>query len=154
MKFLDTLFQMSKREFRFRVGGRRSRLVNVGRESVFRTFGDNWSYSRVRILQYCCIGHVGRKVPFGTPRPIPWIRNWPRQFRMRWPRTRRFWPDVSWNPFIAVNPGRFGPGSFRPIFGVGRFGLSRWVVSALSRFGPISIRIEAVWGKVMGECYG
>ena len=44
------------------------------------------------------------------------------------------------------NPGRFGPGSFRPwsiqlgLFrpnlGVGRFGLGRWVDSALGRFGP------------------
>ena len=35
--------------------------------------------------------------------------------------------------------GSFRPGSFRPTFGVGRFGLRRWVVSALSRFGQISI---------------
>ena len=34
-----------------------------------------------------------------------------------------------------MNPGRFGPGSFRPNLGVGRFGLGRWVVSALGRFG-------------------
>ena len=26
--------------------------------------------------------------------------------------------------------GSFRPGSFRPIFGVGRFGLDKWVVSA------------------------
>ena len=48
--------------------------------------------------------------------------------------------------FIAkMNPGRFGPGSFRPgsfrpgsfrpNLGVGCFGLSRWVDSALGRFG-------------------
>ena len=45
------------------------------------------------------------------------------------------------------NPGRFGPGSFRPgrfgvvsaNFWVSRFGLRRWVVSALGRFGQISI---------------
>ena len=39
-----------------------------------------------------------------------------------------------------LNPGRFGPGSFRPgsyrpNFGVGCFGLGRWVDSALGRFG-------------------
>ena len=34
-----------------------------------------------------------------------------------------------------MNPGRLGPGSFRPNFGVGRFGLGRWVDSALGRFG-------------------
>ena len=39
-----------------------------------------------------------------------------------------------------MNPGRFGPGSFRPgsfwpNFWVGRFGLNRWVDSALGRLG-------------------
>ena len=55
-----------------------------------------------------------------------------------------------------LNPGRFGPGSFRPIFGVGHFGLSRCVVSvsALSHFGPISIGIEAVYGKDRDGCCG
>ena len=48
------------------------------------------------------------------------------------------------------NPGRFGPGSFRPEsfrpgsfrpnLRVGRFGLGRWVDSALGRFGPGSFR--------------
>ena len=42
---------------------------------------------------------------------------------------------------VQLNPGRFGPGSFRPgsfrsNFEVGRFGLGRWVDSALGRFGP------------------
>ena len=35
--------------------------------------------------------------------------------------------------------GSFRPGSFQPILGVGRFGLGRWVVSAPSHFGPISL---------------
>ena len=30
----------------------------------------------------------------------------------------------------SFRPGSFRPGSFQPIFRVGRFGLSRWVVSA------------------------
>ena len=43
------------------------------------------------------------------------------------------------------NPGRFGqgsfrPGSFQPNLRVGRFGLGRWVDSALGRFGPGSFR--------------
>ena len=56
------------------------------------------------------------------------------------------WP--SW--ILLTNPGRFGPGSFRPEsfrpgsfrpnLGVGRFGLGRWVDSALGRFGPGSFR--------------
>ena len=51
---------------------------------------------------------------------------------------------------FLTNPGRFGPGSFRPgsfrpesfrpNLGVGRFGLGRWVDSALGRFGPESFR--------------
>ena len=45
-------------------------------------------------------------------------------------------------------------GSFWPIFGVGRFGLSRCVVSALGRFGPISIGIEVVQGKDRGGVVG
>ena len=32
--------------------------------------------------------------------------------------------------------GSFRPWSFRPNLGVGRFGLGRWVDSALCRFGP------------------
>ena len=45
--------------------------------------------------------------------------------------------SISWE---CRNPGRFGrgsflPGSFRPYFGVSRFGLFWWVVSAVSRFG-------------------
>ena len=44
--------------------------------------------------------------------------------------------DVGWYNMV---PGRFGLGSFRPILGVGRFGLGRWVVSAPSHFGPLSI---------------
>ena len=35
----------------------------------------------------------------------------------------------SFRPWV-VSAGSFRPGSFRPIFGVGRFGLGRWVVSA------------------------
>ena len=52
-------------------------------------------------------------------------------------------------PGICTNPGGFGPGSFQPIFGVGRLGLSRRVDSALSCFGPVSIGIgiEAVQGR-------
>ena len=52
-------------------------------------------------------------------------------------------------PVICTNPGGIGPGSFRPIFGVGRLGLSRQVDSALTHFGPISIGIgiEAVKGR-------
>ena len=51
-------------------------------------------------------------------------------------------PKVS---VMSVNPGRFGPGSFRPgsfrpNLEVGRFGLGRWVDSALGRFGPGSFR--------------
>ena len=51
---------------------------------------------------------------------------------------------------VEKNPGRFGPGSFRPgsfrpgsfrpNLRVGRFGLGRWVDSALGRFGPGSFR--------------
>ena len=46
---------------------------------------------------------------------------------------------------LLENPGRFGPGSFRPgsfrpNLGVGRFGLGRWVDSAMGRFGPGSFR--------------
>ena len=51
---------------------------------------------------------------------------------------------------VQSNPGRFGlgsfrsgsfrPGSFRPNLGVGRFGLGRWVDSALGRFGLGSSR--------------
>ena len=37
--------------------------------------------------------------------------------------------------------GRFDPGSFRP-----------WVVSAPSRFGPISIETEVVYGRDIGGC--
>ena len=52
-------------------------------------------------------------------------------------------------PVICTNPGDFGPGSFQPIFGVGRLSLSRRFDSAPSRFGPISIGIgiEAVQGR-------
>ena len=49
------------------------------------------------------------------------------------------------NLYNHMNPGRFGrgsfrpesfrPGSFRPNLGVCRFGLGRWVDSALGRFG-------------------
>ena len=35
----------------------------------------------------------------------------------------------------SFRPGSFRPGSFRPNFEVGRFGLGRWVDSALGRFG-------------------
>ena len=45
----------------------------------------------------------------------------------------------SFRPLI-VSAGSFQPGSFRPILGVGCFGLDRWVVSALSCFGPESFR--------------
>ena len=39
-------------------------------------------------------------------------------------------------------------GSFRPIFGVGRFGLGRWVISALGRFGPRVISAQFQYGRV------
>ena len=35
----------------------------------------------------------------------------------------------------CCGPGLFRPGSFRPILGVGHFGLGRWVISAPSHFG-------------------
>ena len=60
-------------------------------------------------------------------------------------------------PVICTNSGGFGPGSFQPIFGVGRLGLSRRVDSAPSRFSPISIGIgiEAVQGRgVVGRVGG
>ena len=41
---------------------------------------------------------------------------------------------------LTVESGSFRPGSFRPNLGVGRFGLGRWVDSALGRFGPGSFR--------------
>ena len=41
---------------------------------------------------------------------------------------------------LGRSAGSFRRGSFRPILGVGRFGLGRWVVSALGRFGPESFR--------------
>ena len=40
----------------------------------------------------------------------------------------------------SFRPGRFGPGRFGQFFRVGRFGLRRWVVSALGRFGRESFR--------------
>ena len=55
-----------------------------------------------------------------------------------------------------MNPGRLGPESFRPgRFGLGRSDLGRWVVSALvggsfrpifgmSRFGPGSFRPKSI----------
>ena len=61
-----------------------------------------------------------------------------------------------------MNPGRFGhglfrpesfwPGSFRPILGVGRFGLSRWVVSA--NFLGESIQPRVVSATVYGNLQG
>ena len=50
---------------------------------------------------------------------------------------------------VQSNPGRFGPGSFRPgsfqpNLGVGRFGLGRWVDSALGHFGPVSFRPKSL----------
>ena len=50
-----------------------------------------------------------------------------------------FHESGSFRPWV-VSAGTFRPGSFRPIFGVGRFGLRRWVVSALGRFGRESFR--------------
>ena len=44
----------------------------------------------------------------------------------------------SFRPCVVL-AGWFRSGSFRPVLGVGRYGLGRWVVSALSHFGPISI---------------
>ena len=38
-------------------------------------------------------------------------------------------------PQVIRDPGRFNRGSFRPNFGVSRFGLFWWVVLAASRFG-------------------
>ena len=43
-------------------------------------------------------------------------------------------------PLLVKESGSFRPGSFRPNLGVGRFGLGRWVGSALGRFGPVSFR--------------
>ena len=44
--------------------------------------------------------------------------------------------SIFWDKGIRRNEsGSFRPGSFRPNLGVGRFGLGRWVVSALGRFG-------------------
>ena len=40
----------------------------------------------------------------------------------------------SFRPWV-VSAGSIRPGSFRPNFGVSRFGLFWWVVSAVSRFG-------------------
>ena len=45
----------------------------------------------------------------------------------------------SFRPWV-VSVGSFRPRSFRPILGVGLFGLGRWVVSDLSHFGPESFR--------------
>ena len=45
---------------------------------------------------------------------------------------------------IKKNPGHFGPGRFGQFLG--------WVVSALSRFGRISIETEVVYGKDRGGC--
>ena len=45
----------------------------------------------------------------------------------------------SFRPWV-VSVGSFRPGSFRPYFGVSRFGLFWWVVSAVSRFGCGSFR--------------
>ena len=42
----------------------------------------------------------------------------------------------SFRPWV-VSAGSFRPGSFRPNFGVSRFGLFWWVVSAVSRFGQV-----------------
>ena len=44
----------------------------------------------------------------------------------------------------SFRPGSFRPGSFRPNFGVGPFGLGRWVDSALGRFGPWSFRPKSI----------
>ena len=61
-----------------------------------------------------------------------------------------FFTPAKYHVCVLKNPGRFGPGSFRPgsfrpgsfrpNLGVGRFGLGRWVDSALGRFGPGSFR--------------
>ena len=45
----------------------------------------------------------------------------------------------SFRPWV-VSAGSFRPGSFRPYFGVSRFGLFWWDVSAVSRFGRGSFR--------------
>ena len=59
----------------------------------------------------------------------------------------------SFQPWLD-SAGSFRSGSFRPNFGVGRFGLIRWVVLARSRSGTISIRLGrvGVWYK-NGEWY-
>ena len=44
----------------------------------------------------------------------------------------------------SFRPGSIRPGSFRPNLGVGRFGLGRWVDSALGRFGPGSFRPKSI----------
>ena len=41
---------------------------------------------------------------------------------------------------LLAESGSFRPGSFRPNLGVGRFGLGRWIDSALGRFGHGSLR--------------
>ena len=45
----------------------------------------------------------------------------------------------SFRPWV-VSAGSFRSGSFRPYFGVSRFGLFWWVVSAVSHFGRGSFR--------------
>ena len=45
---------------------------------------------------------------------------------------------------VRDESGSFPPGSFRPNFWVGRFGLGRWVDSALGRFGPWSFRPKSI----------
>ena len=44
----------------------------------------------------------------------------------------------------SFRPGSIRPGSFRLNFGVGCFGLGRWVDSALGCFGPGSFRPKSL----------
>ena len=53
----------------------------------------------------------------------------------RWIQSLNAQESGSFLPWV-VSAGSFRPGSFQPNFGVSRFGLFWWVVSAVSRFGP------------------
>ena len=57
--------------------------------------------------------------------------------------------NISQSKLFLWNPGRLGPGSFRTIFGVGHFGLGRWLVSA--HFQGESFRPWVVLAKVYIE---
>ena len=98
--------------------------------------------------------------PHPTPRPryIPkptsvhraWIKIWGKwPTKLGWNDPRANWPRAKW-PTGKTTHGRNDPlpsqmvpsrsASFQPILGVGRFGLGRWVISALGHLGPESFR--------------